>query len=492
MFAKKDEVNMNCKFCGYLIEDSENKSVCPKCGNSLVDETVEMDELQALNEEEFTFSEEEQQQIEENDTFSLEEEEQEGAVENETFAQELYEKNNNDDSEKTVKRNKNGIIAVVAGVVLIACIVVVIAVMKDKNKQNDDTTQAVTNETNTTTGNTQTGEEKNEEETVVGDYSKYKEYVTTLGNYKSVEVNMVPEEVTDEQVEARISSILVQSTKVEEITDRTDVQEGDIANIDFTGYMDGEVFDGGSGEAYELTIGSGQFIDGFEDQLIGTKVGETVSIDLKFPEEYQNADVAGKPVTFEVKINSISQQIVPELTEEWLAENTESTSVEDYKKAIRITLEEEVAQNLVDTKGDRILQTIVENSTIESYPQEEVDGFVDYMMSYYEYVATYTGTTLEEYVASFGFTLEDFTAYLTENAKISVASQMICYSIAMAENMTLTEEEYKTGAMDYATQAGYATVEEFETAVEKSKIYDQLIMDKVLSLITENAVEVVE
>ena len=114
------------------------------------------------------------------------------------------------------------------------------------------------------------------------------------------------------------------------------------------------------------------------------------------------------------------------------------------------------------------------------------------MMSYYEYVATYTGTTLEEYVASFGFTLEDFTAYLTENAKISVASQMVCYSIAMAENMTLTEEEYETGAMDYATQSGYATVEEFETAVEKSKIYDQIIMDKVLSLITENAVEVVE
>ena len=160
---------------------------------------------------------------------------------------------------------------------------------------------------------------------------KYSKYVE-LGDYKGIEYTMDVAEVTDDQVNQQIDSFLDGLAETEEVTDRA-VEDGDTVNIDFTGTKDGEEFEGGSSEGYDLVIGSGSFIDGFEDGLIGHEIGDEVSLDLTFPEEYpQNEDLAGQDVNFKVTINSISVKNTPELTDKVVADNTDYDNVEDYKE----------------------------------------------------------------------------------------------------------------------------------------------------------------
>ena len=150
----------------------------------------------------------------------------------------------------------------------------------------------------------------------------------TLGEYKGIEVVMESTDVTDAEIQVRLDNFVASNATVEEITDRTDVQDGDVANIDYVGKIDGEAFDGGSAEGTDLTIGSGTFIDGFEEQLVGATVGETIDINVTFPENYTSKDLAGKEATFTVTINSIGKSVTPELTDELVAANTDYATVD--------------------------------------------------------------------------------------------------------------------------------------------------------------------
>lgn len=487
--ARKDEVNMNCKYCGCSLEDDDSK-YCPECGKALFAE----DEADTSAQEE-TVEENADDEIE---TVELSHEDDEELYEHsDEDVEEEQEENSSYVQEKPSKGGKGGaIIAAFAAILVIGCIVVVFAVssMQKKKEDTDSSNATETASESTLTEDEQGGEISGEyvtDDGVVGDYSSYEQYVTTLGDYVGVEIDMTPEEVTDEEVESQVSSKLAAAATTEEITDRTDVEEGDIANIDYTGYIDGEAFAGGTDTGYDLTIGSGTFIPGFEDGLIGATVGETVEVNVTFPEDYANTDYAGKDATFEVTVNSISQEIVPELTDEWVANNSEYTNVDEYKESIRTQLEETNAQEVQDTKASRILGIIYENSELASYPEDEIQSYVDYMTSYYEYYASMFGTDLEGLVySSYGMTTDEFTEYLNEAAKVNIGTEIICYRIAALEGMTLTDDEYQEGAQQYATDNGYETVEEFEAAYTKSQIYDRIIMDKVMDFVSENSVEV--
>lgn len=518
---------MNCKYCGCLLEDGDERKYCPECGKPLFEEPTlaEVEEdSEEVNEQEVVDSEnseelsnndlDESQEVYERDTESDEANETEDKdssfvdsnLSSLDFSYEESEKKQEEG--KPEKANKGGvIIAAFAGILLVGCIVVVLAVSsiqkkKDKDNTSDptstatsDTNQAETQESVDSTGSdSELNGESIVDNGVVGDYSGYDQYVTSLGNYVGIEVNMTPAEVTDEDIENEINTNLMSATTTEEITDRNTVQEGDIANIDYTGYMDGEAFDGGSDTGYDLTIGSGSFIPGFEDGLIGATVGETTEVKVTFPEEYTSQpDYAGKEATFEVTVNSIKQEVTPELNDEWVANNSEYTNVADYKESIRTQLEETAAQQMIDTKADRVLEEIYNNSTIEGYPEGKMEEYLASMTSYYEYYASMFGATLEDFVSSyFGMTIDEFNTELQSLAEFNVGTEMICYRIAAEEGMTLTDEEYQTGAQEYATENGYETVEEFEAAYAKSQIYNRIIIDRVMEYVANNAIEVTE
>ena len=154
-----------------------------------------------------------------------------------------------------------------------------------------------------------------------------------VGQYKGVEIEKVEvEAVTDEDIEDALNELVDEYTTTEDVTDRTDVQDGDIANIDYVGKIDGVEFEGGADEGFDLEIGSGTFIDGFEEGLIGAKVGDTVDVKVTFPDPYENnTDLSGKEAVFTVTVNSIQAEVVPELTDAFVAENTDYTTIEEYR-----------------------------------------------------------------------------------------------------------------------------------------------------------------
>ena len=194
-----------------------------------------------------------------------------------------------------------------------------------------------------------------------------------ITQYKGVEVSAAdkPEKVTDDDVEQYIQSQLTSSATTTEVTDRA-AQKGDTVDIAFVGTIDGEAFDGGSSDSYSLELGSGTIIDGFEDSIIGHNVGETFVWDGKFPDDYQSTDLAGKACQFTITVNSISEQNVPELTDEWVANNSESSkTVKEYKKEIKKTLEDQKQEDYDSTLKSEAWQAVVDNTTVQKYSKKQ-------------------------------------------------------------------------------------------------------------------------
>lgn len=322
------------------------------------------------------------------------------------------------------------------------------------------------------------------------DYSKYVE----LGQYKGIEVTVQSTEVTDDEVTKEIDERLNNDSENKEVKDRA-IKKDDIANIDYVGKIDGKEFEGGSAEGTDLTIGSGQFIPGFEDQLIGVKKGETVDVKCTFPEDYQNEDVAGKDAVFTVTVNSIKEKVVPKLTDAWVKESSsdEYKTVEAYKEGVKAELVKNKENQAEVQKTADVLTAIVKNSKISGYPEDEIDEYIDEMKQYYEQMMSMYGMTFDQYLEQMGQTEEDFREEAKTAAQATIGRQMVCKMIAKAEGMTVTEEEYKKGLEDYAqkysTTSKTYTAEEFEEAYGKDVVEENILLEKVLTFITDNAVE---
>lgn len=316
------------------------------------------------------------------------------------------------------------------------------------------------------------------------DYSAA-EYVD-LGEYKGLTVQIAPVEVTEEDILNQIQAN-AGSDILEELTEGT-VQEGDIANIDYVGKLDGEAFDGGTAKGYDLEIGSGTFIPGFESGLVGVAVGDTVDLTLTFPENY-TAELAGKETIFTVTVNSV--QRMPELTADLVNELTdgEYTEVDAYKESIRQYLQENYESSRDSQIKSELLAQIDASSTIKDYPQEMIDyGMTNLQNAYKQMAAMYDMEYADMLSSYFGMTEEEFDEQALLAVQQNLKAEMYLKAIAEAEGMELSEEEYEEACQRYADTYGYETVDDLKAAYDEATIRISALQDKVLNFIQENAV----
>lgn len=262
----------------------------------------------------------------------------------------------------------------------------------------------------------------------VDDVSKY----VTIGQYKGLSLDKSVEAVTDDMVDGRIKEEL--QNKAEEVTEGS-VQNGDVVTINYVGTKDGVAFDGGTANNYELTIGSGTFIDGFEDGIIGMKKGQTKDLDLTFPEEYSSEELAGQEVVFKVTLQSFKR--APELTDDWAAKNTDCKTAEEYRKEIRTTLEDEAKTSAQNTLRETAWNTVLSASEVKEYPQDDLDTAKTEFKTLYENYAKQGDMTLEDFVKAQGISMDDFEEQSSQYAEYKVKQNLIVQGIMDAENMTL-------------------------------------------------------
>lgn len=340
--------------------------------------------------------------------------------------------------------------------------------------------------TDTSTDETTDGTTEGAAEAPVREAYEVSDYIT-LGNYKGVEVTVTKLSVTDEDVDATIKSELEANPTEEEITGRP-VQDGDIVNIDYEGLKDGVAFEGGTAQAYDLTIGSGSFIEGFEEKLIGAEIGQKLKLDLTFPEEYQSAELAGKDVVFNVTVNSIKTSKIPELTESYVKDFTDYDSVAAYKEATRKNLEENNKKTMEDEKRNNVLIAILNNSKVASYPQSLLDYYQYEMKSYYSQYATMYGMELKDFLAGSGMTEESFNEETKSYAESRVSQELVLNAIIKEEKMKLSDEEYKTGVEKILKDYGYESEEELLKSATEEQIKENLLWEKAMIYVSDLAV----
>lgn len=313
-----------------------------------------------------------------------------------------------------------------------------------------------------------------------------------LGTYKGIEIGPYdPIVATAEEIQIEVDNILYYYQTVEYLTEGT-LAEGDIANIDYVGRIDGEEFSGGSAEGHDLTLGSGSFIDGFESGLIGHDVGETVILNLSFPDDYGNEEYAGKAVEFEVTINGIAIYVYPEYTDEFVSTNFDEVStIAELEAEIKSQILADKEAELKYTKMDDAWNSLTESSEITSFPQAEIERYVQDFVGYYTEEAAYYGLTIDEYVVEVGITMDEFYSTANDYAENSVASDLIMYSIVKAENIEISDDEYEPLLQEYVdNMSGYNTVAELEADYGKDALIYNLLWDKTYEYIVANAVEV--
>lgn len=313
--------------------------------------------------------------------------------------------------------------------------------------------------------------------------------------YKGVEYEPYDTEVTPQEVQERIDSFVDSHPVYTEVTDRDDVREGDTVNIDYTGYMDGEAFVGGSGKGTNLTIGSGEFIPGFESGLVGVKAGMTVDVEATFPDPYKNnPDFSGKTAIFTVTVNSIRIKEASECTDELVAANTDYATVADYRAYIESSLrsqKESYAQNFKET---RVMNNLIEKTEFTGIAQEDIDSYYESSRSYYNELAKIYENT---YGYSFSMFIlyffgcsseEEYDQLLRSQAELEVKRTLVLYYVVDKEKFTITDEEYAEALQRYAAQYGI-TAEDLAAQVEASRIRLLVQQEKAEQLIYDNAVE---
>ena len=309
------------------------------------------------------------------------------------------------------------------------------------------------------------------------------DYVT-LGEYKGVEVSVDAPVVTDEYLDSYIDYVLQSNMVTTEITDRP-VEEGDIVNIDYEGKIDGVAFDGGTAQGYDLTIGSGTFIDGFEDGLIGAETGETVDVNVTFPENYQGEEVAGKDAVFTVTVNSISVETLPELTDEFVQGlDVGVNTVEEYRQyAYDLLMEEEQATH--DSNAEiAVLEAVMAGSQIQDPPEDMTNRYYNRIIDNMTYYASLYGYDLETFLSMQG-TSEDA---IRESAAQAGQEIIVMQAIADAEGLSVTDEELDAEIETNAGSLGYDDVEEYRASLDVEGYREYMMSEKVLNFLLENAV----
>ena len=325
--------------------------------------------------------------------------------------------------------------------------------------------------------------------TVTKEDYNVKDYIT-LGEYKGIQYTVKKLEVTDADVDSAIQKALQANATEQEIKDRDVVKNGDIVNIDYEGLKDGVAFDGGTAKGTDLEIGSGSFIPGFEEGLIGATVGKQVDVKTTFPEDYSSKELAGQEVVFKVTVNSIKEKVVPELTEDYVKETLKFDTIDAYKKDTRKKLQDKNEAAMEDEKVNNVFQKVIDNAEIKSYPQNLIDFYKAEFKNMYIQYASYYGMDFADFIAGSGITEEAFDTKASSYAESMAKQELVLNSIIEAEKLKLSEDEYQKGVEKLAKDYGYATSEEFLATAKEEQIRESLLWKKAVDIVLDEAVEI--
>lgn len=307
------------------------------------------------------------------------------------------------------------------------------------------------------------------------------EKCVTLGDYKGVTVEKTIQSVTDEDVQNEIDNALANyPVEVDQAA-----KEGDTVNIDYVGKIDGEEFDGGSDQGADLKLGSGKFIDGFEDGLIGARKGETRTLNLTFPEDCTQ-DLAGKAVEFTVTVNAVKEPL-SEPTDQWVADNIEGyDNIADYKAGIRSEQEENNEQTAENQVRYAAWTQVIDNCTINEYPETLVEVGKKLYEQQVETYAKYAGMELDAYIESSGLTQEEYQSNMEEYGKNVAAQALVCQAICDKEGFAIGDDDYQKALQDMLTEYG-CTEDELIQTYGQDNVEQSIMLNRVSNLILENA-----
>ncbi len=302
-----------------------------------------------------------------------------------------------------------------------------------------------------------------------------------LGQYKGVTYTPVVIDITDEDVEGELQSFVdTYPTYVE--VDRP-AEEGDTVNIDYVGLKDGVAFDGGTYSGYDLVLGSGTFIDGFEDGLIGVKTGDELDLNLTFPEDYYSEDLAGQDVIFAVTVNGVYETVESTLDDEFVAEYTDYTTVEELRDAIKTAMEEEVAQYALYQKQDDVFQKVMDDSQV-TVSDTSVEEYFNSQYEAYEQQAAMYGMDMDTFVTIYGMDLDEFKSQLMDIAEEATKQNLVIRAIADAEGITVDDTDREELALSF----GYDDAASMIDYAGQDTVDNYIYAEKVITYIADEAV----
>lgn len=368
--------------------------------------------------------------------------------------------------------------------VLAMCAALTMTACGDDGKKQDDTkTGTETQQEDKSTDDQQKAEEPKSFGTRLVSVDKVDKYVT-IGEYKGLVLDNTVEEVTDDEIDTQIKTEL--KDKAEEVTDKNAaVQEGDLVTVNFVGTKDGEAFEGGTANNYDITIGDGGFIPGFEEGIIGMKKGETKDVDVTFPEDYLKEDLAGQPVVFKITLQNFRR--AQELTDAWVAKNTEYTTVDEYRAGVKAQLEENARANAESNLKSTAWGTVLNNSEVKEYPQEDVDNAVAEFKKQTTLYAQQAGMELEDFVKTQGISMDDFEEQCKQYAEYKIRQNLIIQGIMDAEGMTLDDKECLEIQEKLVSEYGAKDSADLIEKYGQSAVNESVGLMRVEEFIVENA-----
>ncbi len=307
------------------------------------------------------------------------------------------------------------------------------------------------------------------------------------GDYKSIRVEKHQHEVTDEDVDAEIRRMAERNARIETV--EREAKDGDTANIDYEGSVDGVPFDGGKAEGYDLRLGSGTFIPGFEEQIIGHKAGDEFDVKVTFPEEYHSADLAGKEAVFKTVLHEVKETILPEIDDEFAKDVSEYDTLEDLKKETRENLEKANEAHIEQHFESDLFEKLAALVTDE-VPEVMYENAIDGMVQDFSYRMSMQGIGMEQYLQMTGSTMEDFRANFRERAEQQVKVGLELEAVAKAEGFEVTEEEIDAEYEKLATEQ--MTVEQVKTYLNADAVRSDILTEKTINLLKEIAAQPAE
>ena len=312
----------------------------------------------------------------------------------------------------------------------------------------------------------------------------------TLGEYKGLEVAKTDVEVTDEEVAAELEKEREKNARTISVEDRA-VENGDMIMLDFEGFVNGVAFDGGKGENYPLTIGSNAFIPGFEEQLVGAKIGEDVEVNVTFPEEYQAPELAGCAAVFKCKVNEIKVKELPELDDDFAQDVSKFDTLDEYKEDVKAKLAANKADAAKRAKEDAVIEKIIENAQMD-IPEAMIDTQARQLVDEFAQRIQAQGLSFEQYLQFTGMTLDTALEQMKPNAVKRIQSRLVLEAVVKAENIEVSEEDVKAeiAKMAETYKMDADKLAEIMSDEEKKQIQMDMAIEKAVELVTEAAKEV--